>query len=74
MGARDRYKRSGLFLVRMWTEEAEDGTGQVECRGKVQRVVDGESHQFNDGPDLLKLLVAMLAKRKGETGGNLIQE
>src|SRR5438067_5892140 len=35
MGARDRYKRSGLFLVRMWTEEAEDGTGQVECRGKV---------------------------------------
>ena len=52
MGTRQHYKRADLFLVRLWSKESDDGSnaggdsGQVEWQGKVQRVVDGEAHQF----------------------------
>ena len=60
MGAHNHYGRSGLFLVRIWAEDAEDGTGQVECHGKVQRVVDGRYHQFKSRRGLLDALFAMV--------------
>jgi len=69
LGTRHRrsYKRSDLFLLRMWSEEVDEshapGEGQTEMRwrGRVQRVVDGESHQFHDWQDLLNLLALMLS-------------
>lgn len=60
MGVRHVYRRSDLFLVRLWSEEDADGSGKVEWHGKVQRVVDGESHQFREWQDLTDLLRAML--------------
>lgn len=80
-GRRNGYGRSGLFLVRVWTDDAGEGADQTEeqqlgvrCHGKVQRVVDGESHPFEDGADLLKLLVAMLGKSRAERGSSIGQE
>ncbi len=77
MGKRHYYRRSDLFLVRLWAEETGDATdgkvisdGNVEWRGKVQRVTDGESHQFNDWQDLCNLLLAMVSNKKGATAGD----
>jgi hypothetical protein len=61
MGIRRRYRRSDLFLVRIWTEVRSDGSGHLEKHGRVQRVVDGETHHFDDWPTLIELLVAMTA-------------
>jgi hypothetical protein len=61
LGASNHYRRSGLFLVRIWAEETEDGTGRVECHGRVQRVADGESHQFKDWRGLVDTLSAMVS-------------
>ena len=65
MGTRYQQGHSDLFLVRVWVEGAGDGSGRVEWCGKVQRVVDGESHRFVGWQDLVDLLVAMLSKNKG---------
>ena len=65
MGVRRRYSRSDLFLVRIWFEDRGDGSGHPERRGRVQRVVDGETHQFADWTTLIELLVAMMAEKFG---------
>ncbi len=39
-------KRSQLFTVRVWEEDT--GPGSTEWRGKIQRVVGGESLYFRD--------------------------
>jgi len=77
---RKRYlKRTDLFLVRVWTEEAtapvdanhadndrsrSDGAGQGEWSGSVQRVVDGEVHRFDSLQALTSLLLDMLSGPK----------
>jgi hypothetical protein len=60
-----RMRRTDLFLVRVWAEETTttmgaDGVDRPVCRGRVQRVVDGESYQFDDWQGLADLLMAML--------------
>ena len=74
MGVQNRYRRSDLFLVRMWSEEAADGSGNLEWRGKVQRVVDGEAHQFSEWQDLCNVLLGMLSKDKNKTAGDPVLE
>lgn len=58
-------RRSDLFLVRLWTRDANKKCDKVECHGKVQRVVDGQSHQFDSWQGLVDLLVAMASSNKG---------
>jgi hypothetical protein len=41
------------------------GNGKTEWQGKLQRVVDGESHQFDSWQGLVELLLAMLTKNEG---------
>ncbi len=60
----DHHKHSSLFLVRVSVKEARDNSGKVELRGKVQRVVDGEAHQFSSRQGLLDLLQAMLVDKE----------
>jgi hypothetical protein len=63
----DRHlKRTDLFLVRLWIQSAGDDSGRAELHGKVQRVVDGESHQFKDWQGLMESLQGMIS----ETGVN----
>jgi hypothetical protein len=74
-------RRVDLFLVRVWREDIDDvqynadssgaigsdnsGGGKAEWRGNVQRVVDGESHQFSGWQGLTDLLLAMISNKQG---------
>jgi hypothetical protein len=68
---RSQYlKHTDLFLVRVWTE-VEGGAdangnvaGKAEWHGRVQRVIDGEVHQFNSLQALTNLLSDMLSGPK----------
>ncbi len=62
MGTRRNYTQSVLLLVRLRLKGA--GTEQVEWRGKVQRVIDGESHEFNSLQALIDVLQAMLLQNE----------
>jgi hypothetical protein len=69
MSAQRNMKRKDLFLLRLWTEEASDsegGTHRLEWRGKLQRVVDGESRRFSNLQDLSDLLATMLSTSRSE--------
>jgi hypothetical protein len=57
---------SHLFLVRLWSEEINEGD-TVWC-GKVQHVTRGRANQFRGLPTLVNILVAMLpdAARLGQ--------
>jgi hypothetical protein len=50
--------RSHLFLVRVWA--APDAEHAGGWSGKLQHVVSGESHAFQDWASLVTLLQAML--------------
>lgn len=54
-------RRTDLFLVRMWAEEPQDGSDDPGWHGKVQRVVDGEAHQFDTWRELVDALRTMLS-------------
>ena len=60
------HRRTDLYLVRVWTDEPEatlEGTendGKLPCKGRVQRVVDGESYSFDNWQGLTDVLLALL--------------
>jgi hypothetical protein len=57
-----RYKSSTLYLVRLWAKGVDaTGDGSVEWHGRVQRVMDGESHEFKSLQDLVDLLSVMVS-------------
>lgn len=71
-------RRTDLFLVRIWLEDAggaEDTAGETsgggsaggeaEWCGRVQRVVDGESHAFRSWKGLVDSLEAMISHSEG---------
>jgi len=71
MGRGRQIRRSDLFLVRVWTEDVE-GRGEAEMRGRVQRTISGETHNFRTWPELVNLLAAMVeAERSAATGLSL---
>ena len=51
--------RSQLFTLRVWTEETAEG--RTEWRGKLERVMNGETLYFRDWEDLLAFLNTTLA-------------
>lgn len=61
-------RRTDLFLVRMWVEDAPDGSANAGWHGKVQRVVDGEARQFDTWQELVEALRAMLPEAGEEDG------
>lgn len=64
MGTR-RSRRADLFLVRVWAAGTGAASTAAEWHGKVQRVTDGESHEFHDWQGLVEWLLAMLAEKEG---------
>jgi hypothetical protein len=54
MDLNQQHGQSNLFLVRMWTEQLDEGSS--EWRGKVQHITSGEVHYFRDWPALIALL------------------
>lgn len=67
MGGGRQRRRSDLFLVRLWAEEASDG--ETEWRGKVQRAISGEARYFHDWSQLVDLLLEMAGSQGSEGGG-----
>ena len=51
-------RTSRLFTLRLWQEEA--GDGQVEWRGRVQALPEGETHYFRAWSGLVERLEVML--------------
>jgi hypothetical protein len=62
MSKHSHFRRSDLFLVRMWTEATD--TGSRLAYGKVQRAVSGETNHFEDWEGLLERLRTMVANDK----------
>ena len=62
MAAATRETR--LFTLRMWQEET--GDGQLEWRGKVQALPEGEAYYFRDWPGLIAHVEAMLDAGRAE--------
>jgi hypothetical protein len=55
-------ERSHLFLVRFWSEgaqEAQDALDHQQLSGRVQHVLSGEARSFHDWPALIDLLLEM---------------
>jgi hypothetical protein len=70
METRHRYGQSALFLVRVYANHGasgpgEGGSGRSECRGRVQRVVDGETRLFSSWQGLVDVLHELLPIEKG---------
>ena len=70
-----RYKRTNLFLLRVWCDDAEETENEKAeeqegpCRmwhGIVQRTVSGEAHGFDGKEELIAVLEAMLYKDRRE--------
>jgi hypothetical protein len=55
-------RRSHLFVVRLWREEA---AGGPEYRGSVRDVVSGAFRHFRAWPDLTAFLVAWVEEAEG---------
>jgi len=72
-----QLQHTDLFLVRVWLEEAKEVPGnadvivdgiagaKTEWCGRVQRVVDGESHQFSSWQGLVDAMLTMLSHNGG---------
>lgn len=62
---KNRYKRTDLFLLRVWYdygngEDRVDGGAGLQWHGRVQRPVSGEAHNFEGKEALIQVLEAML--------------
>lgn len=55
------YKGSNLFLVRLWAKDMGEEITDIRWRGKVLRVLDGESHEFSSLQGLVDVLLAMVS-------------
>ncbi len=56
---RKQQHRSGLFLIRMWTDPEDDEQGAL--RGRVLDVTSGKAESFHGWPELLDLLTNLFA-------------
>jgi hypothetical protein len=68
MSSGGRDARSYLLTVKIWPEEI--GEGRVEWRGKVHRVVSGETLYFRDWATMLAFLqetMEPLCRRQSRT-------
>lgn len=56
----DQHPRSHLFTVRVWQEEV--GHDQMEWRGKVHLITNGNVCYFRGWEGLVSLLITMLSE------------
>lgn len=60
MNGPNETKSSHLFILRLWSEEDEEGN--AEWCGKVQHVITGQAQPFRTWPSLVDLLREMLTE------------
>ena len=68
MDTPDQHPRSHLFTVRVWQEEV--GQNQMEWRGKVQLITDGNVRYFRGWEALVPLLLTLLSELETRTSPN----
>ncbi len=56
------------FIIKIWIEEVTDDTKQVEWRGHITHVPDGERQYLNGLPDIQKFIVPYLKAMGAEVG------
>ncbi len=51
-----------IFILKLWQEvlEEEQSEKQIEWRGKIQDVFNGETHYFRDWPTIVKFISNIL--------------
>lgn len=51
-----------IFILKLWQEvlEEEQNEKQIEWRGKIQDVFNGETHYFRDWPTIVKFISNIL--------------
>lgn len=59
---RERRARSHLFTVRLWKEQATDGS---EYRGSVRDVISGAFRSFRDWSDLAAFMIERMEDEPG---------
>ena len=73
---RSKYKRTNLFLLRVWCDDLDQNenrngdegeTSGLVWHGRVQQTVSGEAHSFNGKQGLFEVLEAMLYKDRKDT-------
>jgi hypothetical protein len=76
MQSNQTESRTDLFLLRLWTDEAdrpgvEDGSTGTEIaarrHGRVLDMLSGESHGFDDWQGLIGILQGMVAHAEEQT-------
>ncbi len=72
MNADQQEEPSHAFLLRLWADKA--GDGKKIWRGKVQNIVHGEAHDFDDWAALINRLVSMLPNLEVEQPRTDIEE
>jgi hypothetical protein len=69
--SRSNYKRTNLFLLRVWCDDADQNENQhgdegempgLVWHGRVQQTVSGEAHSFDGKRGLLEVLEVMINK------------
>ncbi len=59
-------RRSRLFMIRLWQSGTDDEPTELEWRGKVQALPEGDAYYFRDWPGLIGHLEAMLETSRQE--------
>lgn len=77
------FRRANLFVVRIWREAAgrttnsADGSREGWWKGRVQRAVSGEEHDFEGWTALIEVLEEMLSGKHlsgGQSPTNKVRE
>ena len=56
--------QSYLFTIRLWAER--NAAGQIEWRGKIQLVVNGEARYFHSWLELITRIEELLSQHDGD--------
>ena len=62
----DDEKQTDFFMLRVSSRKLDNGS--IEVQGKVQHVMTGEAHEFDDWEALRRLLVQMTAPDPKDPG------
>ena len=77
---RSKYKRTNLFLLRVWCDDADENENAQSDRGEepyrmwhgiVQRTVSGEAHSFEGKADLIEIIESMIYKDGEDVPGQV---
>lgn len=67
LGGDEIESNTHSFIVRMWSEEADEATGRIRWRGHLTHVLSGKRHYIKELSDIPSLIATYLGVRKTKT-------